>query len=151
MQSFWVSVVRKVRSTSASPLVFGFSQWCLSKDSYQLKLTMTYIAILMISPLWRHSCKEGRHISILILNYVWVLMLTDNNLFNKTPVCNIHSYFFSSVAQTSPTFLWPHGLQQARPPYPSPIPGAYLNSCPLSQWCHPTISSSVIPFSSCLQ
>ena len=43
------------------------------------------------------------------------------------------------------------GLQHARPPCPSPTPGAYSNSCPLSQWCHPTISSSVIPFSYCLQ
>ena len=47
--------------------------------------------------------------------------------------------------------LWPHGLQHTRPPCPSPTPGVYPNSCPLSQWCHPTISSSVIPFSSCLQ
>ena len=47
--------------------------------------------------------------------------------------------------------LWLHVLQHARPPYPSPTPGAYSNSCPLSQWCHPTISSSVVPFSSCLQ
>ena len=47
--------------------------------------------------------------------------------------------------------LQPHGLQHARPPCPSPIPGVYSNSCPLTQWCHPTISSSVIPFSPCLQ
>jgi len=46
--------------------------------------------------------------------------------------------------------LWPHGLQHARPPCPSPTPGVFSNSCPLSQWCYPTISSSVIPFSSCL-
>ena len=46
--------------------------------------------------------------------------------------------------------LWPHELQHARPPCPSPTPGAYSNSFPLSWWCHPTISSSVIPFSSCL-
>ena len=48
-------------------------------------------------------------------------------------------------------FLRPHELQHARPPCPSPTPGVYSNSCPLSQWCHPTTSSSVIPFSSCLQ
>ena len=47
--------------------------------------------------------------------------------------------------------LWPHGLQHARLPCPSPIPGIHSNSCPLSRWCHPAISSSVIPFSSCLQ
>ena len=45
----------------------------------------------------------------------------------------------------------PHGLQHARPPCLSPTPGVYSNSCPLSRWCHPTISSSVIPFSSRLQ
>ena len=48
-------------------------------------------------------------------------------------------------------FLWTHGLQHARLPCPSPTPRACSNSCPLSQWCHPTISSSVIPFSSCPQ
>ena len=57
---------------------------------------------------------------------------------------------FSSVAQSCPT-LRPYGLQHIRPLCPSPIPGAYSNSCPLSWQYHPTISSSVIPFSSCLQ
>ena len=47
--------------------------------------------------------------------------------------------------------LLPHESQHARPPCPSPTPGVYPNSCPLSRWCHPTISSSVVPFSSCLQ
>ena len=55
---------------------------------------------------------------------------------------------FSSVASN---FLRPHGLQHARLPCPSPTPGVYSHSCPLSQWCHPTISSSVVPFSSRLQ
>ena len=56
--------------------------------------------------------------------------------------------FSHSVASDS---LWPHGLQHTRPPCPSPAPGAYWNSCPLSRWCHPTTSCSVVPFSSCLQ
>ena len=56
--------------------------------------------------------------------------------------------FSHSVVSDS---LWPHGLQHSRPPYPSPTPRVHSNSCPLSQWCHPTISSSVIPFSSHLQ
>ena len=47
--------------------------------------------------------------------------------------------------------LWPHGLQHARLPCPSLTPGACSNLCPSSLWCHPTISSSVVPFSSCLQ
>ena len=50
-----------------------------------------------------------------------------------------------------PDPLWPHELQHTRPPCPSPTPGAYSNSRALSQWCHPIISSSVIPFSSRLQ
>ena len=52
---------------------------------------------------------------------------------------------FSSVTQFSDS-LWPHGLQHVRPTCPSPTP-VYPSSCPLSQWCHPTISSSVVPFS----
>ena len=56
--------------------------------------------------------------------------------------------FSRSVVSDS---LWPHGLQHTRLPCPSPTPRACSNLCPSSQWCHPTISSSVIPFSSCLQ
>ena len=60
----------------------------------------------------------------------------------------LHSVQFShSVTSNS---LRPHGLQHARLPCSSPTPGACSNSCPLSRWCHPTISSSVVPFS-CLQ
>ena len=47
--------------------------------------------------------------------------------------------------------LWPHESQHARPPYPSQTPRVYSNSCPSSRWCHPAISSSVVPFSSCPQ
>ena len=61
----------------------------------------------------------------------------------------------SSSVQLSPSvvsdYLWPREPQHAKPPCPSPTPGVYPNRCPLSWWCHPTISSSVIPFSSCPQ
>ena len=61
-------------------------------------------------------------------------------------ILRFSSYKFSrSVLSDS---LQPHGLQHARPPCPSPTPGVYPNSCPLSRWWHPTISSSVIPFTS---
>ena len=69
----------------------------------------------------------------------------------KFCICFIYTasvQFSHSVMSAS---LWPRGLQLARLPCPSPIPGAGSNSCPLSWWCHPTISSSVIPFSSRLQ
>ena len=62
--------------------------------------------------------------------------------------------FLSSVQVSNSVMsasLWPHGLQHTRPPCPSPTPRACSNSGPLSWWCHPTISSSVSPFSSCLQ
>ena len=71
--------------------------------------------------------------------------MTKNN-----PEWELHSIvqFIRSVVSDS---LRPHGLQHARLPCPSPTPGVNSNSCPLSRWCHPTISSSVVPFSSCLQ
>ena len=63
--------------------------------------------------------------------------------------CTLSSVQFSrSVVSDS---LRPHGLQHARPPCPSPTPRVYSNSCPLNQWCHPTISASFFPFSSRLQ
>ena len=62
---------------------------------------------------------------------------------------NFSSVQFSlSVVSDS---LWPHEPQHTRPPYPSQTAGVYANPCPLSRWCHPTISSSVVPFSSCPQ
>ena len=59
-------------------------------------------------------------------------------------------YVLYIVTRSCPT-LWPHGLQHTRLPCPSPTPGACSNSCPSSEWCHPTISSSVTSFSSCPQ
>ena len=61
---------------------------------------------------------------------------------------NTHLLFSRSVMSNS---LWPHGVQRTRLPCPWPTPRVYSNSCPLIQWCHPAISSSVVPFSSCLQ
>ena len=70
-----------------------------------------------------------------------VCFISDKSTFSSVQ-------FICSVMSNS---LQPQGLQHTRPPCPSPTPGAYSNSCPLSRWCHPTISSSVIPFSSWLQ
>ena len=67
-----------------------------------------------------------------------------------TPAPRTVPGIFSSVAQSCLTLCDCHGLQHARPPCPSPTPGVYPNSCPLSWGCHPTISSFVVPFS-CLQ
>ena len=64
------------------------------------------------------------------------------------PSLYIFSQFSRSVMSNS---LWPHEPQHTRPPCPSPTPGIHPNPCPLSGWCHPTISSSVVPLSSCPQ
>ena len=70
-----------------------------------------------------------------------------NRRMDKEDVVQFSSVQFSrSVVSDS---LWPHELQHVRPPCPSPTPRIHSDSCPSSQWCHPAISSSVIPFSSC--
>jgi len=74
-------------------------------------------------------------------------MEEDKNM-NLQLECSVLLLQSRSVMSDS---LWPHGLQHTRLPCPSPSPRACSNSCPLSQWCHPPISSSVVPFSSCLQ
>ena len=77
----------------------------------------------------------------------WRLEIKLNYFWLGCP--SISSVQFSrSVVSDS---LWPHESQHTRPPCPSPTPGAYPNSCPLSRWCHLAISSSVSPFSSCPQ
>ena len=83
-------------------------------------------------------------------SYTSVKCKIQCSLFEKPFVSiDFSSVQFSHSVVSDP--LWPHGLQHTRPPCPSPAPGVYSNSCPLSRWCHPNISSSVIPFSSCLQ
>ena len=94
---------------------------------YSLNLSYPLLSLLCL-----YSCFANRFISIIFLDSV-----------------HIHSVQFScSVVSDS---LLPHGLQQTRPPCPSSTPGVYSNSCPLTRWCHTTISPSVVPFSSCLQ
>ena len=80
------------------------------------------------------------------VNYLLVLCIKDFSILLCFSISSVQCS--CSVKSNS---LWPHGLQQARAPCPSPNLRVYSNSCPLSQWCHPTISSSVILFSSGLQ
>ena len=99
------------------------------------------------------------------INHLFLLQRTPSRKLKDSPqkkVVNLHivysirgSYLeikeaFSSVKFSGSVVfdsLWPHGLQHTRPPCPSPTPRAYSNSPPLHQWCHPTISSSAVPFS----
>ena len=90
----------------------------------------------------KNSCHPNQHII-----FLWTTLREIK--FSECDLGSTSSVQFScSVVSDS---LRPHGLQHARPPCPSPAPGACSNSCPSSQWCHPTISSSVVPFSFCLQ
>ena len=73
-------------------------------------------------------------------------MLINVLIFATLKICSVQ--FGRSVVSNT---LRPHELQHARPPCPLPAPRVYSNLCPLSRWCHPTISSSVVPFSSCPQ
>ena len=90
---------------------------------------------------------------------VWLLSIhtvdPSRLLTVSSPFLQIFSYFaFSSVQFSCSVMsdsLWPQELQHTRPPCPSPTPRVHPNSCPLSRWCHPAISSSVVPFSSCPQ
>ena len=74
--------------------------------------------------------------------------LSNGSLFTNAVFSAVSVQFSRSVVSDS---LWPHELQHARPPCPSPTPEIHSNSHPSSHWCHPAISSSVIPFSSCPQ
>ena len=91
----------------------------------------------LVQPLWRLELPQK------IKNRITIW-------FNNPNPGNISSqvHFSCSVVSDS---LWPHEPQHARPPCPSPTPGIHPNPRPLRWWCHPTISSSVVPFSSCCQ
>ena len=77
----------------------------------------------------------------MFLQFLWLFQWKSENSIQ-------FSQFSCLVVSKS---LRPHELQHARPPYPSPTPRVHANSCPTSRWCHPAISSSVVPFSSCPQ
>ena len=102
-------------------------------------------SLLHHSPL-ASSLNKLQGISSLALTYLLSLPRIRSIMSEVTQFSSVQSS--RSVMSDS---LWPHESQHARPPCPSPMPGVYPNSCPSSWWCHPAISSSVIPFSSCLQ
>ena len=92
--------------------------------------------------------KKPPRLVIFILHHVFFWELQANQ-WPFIYICSVSSVQFShSVMFNS---LWPHESQHTRPPCPSPTPRVYPNLCPLSRWCHPSISTSVVPFSSCPQ
>ena len=127
----------------------GIAKCQTTKHGMATESTFDFVDFIIIS-----SCFHS--IDFCSNFYCFLLLLLD-----------LHSFFVSSFIRWTLLLLFscsvqfscsvmsnslrPHGLQHARPPWPSPTPGVYSNSCPLSQWCHPTISSSVVFFSSCPQ
>ena len=97
--------------------------------------------------LW-NGCSLWLHLVVLQFENLNMKVQCDSvQLYKNTSVVSSVQFSCSAMSDS----LQPHGLQHTRPPCPSPNVGAYSNSCPLSPWCHPTILSSVVPFSSCLQ
>ena len=113
------------------------------KMIFQASLTFWFMESAVF--IWRKSAPCEKRLRNVCQAFIYIFRGTGSSVI----------LLFGSSVQFSHSvmsnYLWPHGLQHARPPCPSPTPRAYSNSCPLSWWCHPTISSSVIPFSSCLQ
>ena len=107
----------------------------------------------------KHRRRGKRVIPTSFLSFDCKLLEDKDNVSVITVRCCLHDTFYIAPKPLSvqiscsvmSDFLRPRGLQHARPPCPSPTPGVYSNSCPLSRWCHLTISSSVVPFFSCLQ
>ena len=98
---------------------------------------------VMSDSLWAHGLQHTRLPCLSPIIAYYSLVEKQRNVLRFSSIQFSHSVVSDS--------LRPHELQHARPPCPSPAPGVYPNSCPLSGWCHPTLSSSVIPFSSCSQ
>ena len=121
-----------------------------SRQSQNLKINISKV----VSPL--QKLQKITEITCLLKSRTQIFWLKFQHSFNiagmtfnrLVAALGISVQFSRSVVSDS---LRTHEPQHARPPCPSPTPGVYPNSCPLSRWCHLTVSSSVVPFSSCLQ
>ena len=125
----------------------------LAMTQREWKLHKLIVGIKMVQPLWKTVWHVPKQLSIessydpSIFTPRYHIFKRNKNM-SKNLYMNISVQFSHSVVSNS---LRPHESQHARPPCPSPIPGVHSESCPSSQWCHPVISSSVVPFSSCPQ
>ena len=123
-----VKVPRPTRKTKSEQWPNSWKSPPFAQIAGRPLLLIQFSSVTLCEPMdctWRHNSLPVHHISL------W-----NSVQFSHSVVCNS---------------LWPHGLQKARPSCPSPTPGAYSNSCPSGWGCHPTISSSVVPFTSHLK
>ena len=115
-------------------------EWIRSYGTY----TQVYVLLSITQPLKRI------HLNQFLMRWMKLELIIQSEVSQKEQ----HQYSISSVQFSRSVLsnsLQPHELQHTRPPCPSPTPGVHSESCPSSPWCHPAISSSVIPFSSCTQ
>ena len=120
------------------PLAFHHLHWLCSFCYYdEIALNNMYVEPSLCSRSKFHLIKMNNLVCLLLF-WRWFFFFFFSIFWGFL-------FQFSLVWVVSDS-LWPHELQHARPPCPSPTPGVYPDSCPLSWWCHPTISSSVVPF-----
>ena len=113
--------------------------------THTYKHNSDFIMLKTVSGTWLFNIFPILMLLVILLRMRHISSFQRRNRRNNRPLFQFSS---NSVMSNS---LRHHGLQHARPPCPSPTLRVYSNSCPLCRWCHPTTSSSVIPFSSCLQ
>ena len=152
------SVSQSVQSLSHVPLfATPWTATCQASLKCWLKLSVQNTKIIASGPItsWQIDGEKMRtETDFLLLGSKSLQMVTAAMKLKNA--CSLEEKLWPTSVQFSRLVrsdsLWPHELgRHARPPCPSPTPGVHPNPCPLSQWCHPTISSSVIPFSSCPQ
>ena len=143
---------------------FSFSISPSNEYSGLISFRMDWLDLLAFQGTLEESSPtpQFKSINSLMLSFIYIQLSHPHMITGKiivlnkwTFVCKVMSLLFNKLCQFSRSVmsdsLQPHESQHTRPPCPSPTPGVHSNSRPLSQWCHPTISSSVIPFSSCPQ
>ena len=129
------------------PKNWSFSNSPSSEHSRLISLRIDWFDIFAVQGILK-GLLQSYNLKLSILQPLALFMIQLSHLYMTTRKTISSVQFSHSVVSDS---LRPHESQHARPPCPSPTPGVYANSCPSSQWCHPNISSSVIPFSSCPQ
>ena len=127
---FWPGEFHEQRSLA------GYSPWGHKESDATETFTFTFLFLI-------------RKFTSLLVIQISQILFPHGHQRNYLKFHSFRSVQFSCLVMSDS--LQPHGLQHTRPPCPSPTPGVYSNSCPLSRWCHPTISSSVLPFFSHLQ
>ena len=145
-EDLWFRVTKKglVTTDNQTPIISGWRQSCRIKCQPSQRYGIWLVRSL------KNYKGQSTSSRLMTVQSMWI-----SKQISTPTITTQHTYFSLRSVQFSHSVvsdsLRTHGLQHARPPCASPTPRVYSNSCPLSQWCHPTISSSVVPFSSHLQ